>query len=227
MARSFGFTKPIGERIQNWETYTIIGVVEDFNWASMKGEIRPLSFVMGTGGSIAAIKVNTSDMPKMIESITAVWDKFMPNQPLRHTFLDDSYARMYADVQRMGYIFGTFSILAICVACLGLFALSAFMVEQRNKEISIRLVLGASMRNIFRLLTQNFVRLVLISFVIAAPLGWYMMKLWLEDYAYKIEITWDVFAVSGLLSLSIALLTISYQSIRAALVNPASTLRAE
>lgn len=227
MARSFGFTKPLGERIQNWETYTIIGVVEDFHWASMKGEIRPLSFVRGNGGSIAAIKVHTSNMPELIESITAVWDKFMPHQPIRYTFLDDSYARMYADIQRMGYIFGSFSVLAICVACLGLFALSAFMVEQRNKEISIRLVLGASMKNIFRLLTQNFVRLVLISFVIAVPLAWYMMQKWLEDYAYRIDITWDVFALSGIISLSIALLTISYQAVRAALANPAVTLRAE
>jgi putative ABC transport system permease protein len=227
MAKEFGFKKPVGQRIQNWETYEIIGVVEDFNWESMKGEIRPVSFVYGTAGSIVAIKVNTADMRGMIESVTKLWEKFMPHQPIRYTFLDDSYTRMYDDVQRMGYIFACFSMLAIIVACLGLFALSSFMVEQRNKEISIRLVLGASVRNIFRLLTQNFVRLVLISFVIAAPIGWYMMRVWLQDYAYKIDITWDVFAIAGIVSVGIALLTISYQSLRAGFTNPASTLRTE
>jgi putative ABC transport system permease protein len=151
----------------------------------------------------------------------------MPHQAIRYTFLDESYARMYADVQRMGNIFACFAILAILVACLGLFALSAFMVEQRTKEISIRLVLGASLNNIFRLLTQNFVVLVLISFIIAVPLAWYMMQQWLMDYKYRIDITWDVFVLSGALAVAIAMLTISYQAIRAALANPATSLRSE
>ncbi len=227
MAKALGLKKPVGERIMNWESYTVIGVVENFHFESMRGEIEPLCFVYGNGGSIVSIKVNTENMAGVIQSVSKLWDKFMPHQPIRYTFLDQSYERMYEDVQRMGYIFGSFSLLAICVACLGLFALSAFMVEQRNKEISIRLVLGASVNNIFRLLTQNFVKLVLISFVIAVPLGWYMMQTWLEDYAYKIEITWDVFVISGLIAISIALLTISYQSIRAALANPANSLRSE
>ena len=151
----------------------------------------------------------------------------MPHQPIRYTFLDESYARMYEDVQRMGYLFASFAALAIIVACLGLFALSAFMVEQRNKEISIRLVLGASVNNIFGLLTRNFVKLVIISFVIAVPFAWYLMQTWLEDYAYRIEITWDVFILAGTISVLIALLTISYQSLRAALANPATSLRSE
>ena len=151
----------------------------------------------------------------------------MPNQPFRYSFLDESYARMYADVDRMGRIFASFAGLAIVVACLGLFALSAFMVEQRSKEISIRLVMGASVRNIFRLLTQNFVTLVVISFTIAAPLSWYLMTKWLEDYKYKTPITWDVFLVAGALAVVIALITISYQSVSAALANPAKRLRSE
>ena len=166
-------------------------------------------------------------MANVLQSVTRVWNKFMPHQPIRYSFLDESYARMYDDVQRMGNIFASFAILAIIVACLGLFALSAFMVEQRSKEISIRLVLGASVRNVFRLLTQNFVKLVLISFVVAAPLSWYMMQKWLEDYKYRIEITWDVFLLAGMISVFIALLTVSYQSIRAALANPAESLRTE
>ena len=134
---------------------------------------------------------------------------------------------MYDDVQRIGWIFTTFAALAIIVACLGLFALSAFMVEQRSKEISIRLVLGASVNSIFQLLTKNFVKLVLISFIIAAPIAWYMMQKWLEDYAYKTEIDWEIFAVTGLMSVFIALLTITYQSIRAALINPVTNLKSE
>jgi putative ABC transport system permease protein len=193
----------------------------------MKGRIEPLCLVLGKGGSIVSVKVKTANMSAMIQSVKDIWSKFLPHQPIRYSFMDESYAKMYDDVQRMGQILASFTLLAIIVACLGLFALSAFMVEQRDKEISIRLVLGASVNNIFRLLTQNFVILVLISFVIAAPLSWYMMQKWLEDYAYKISITWDVFALSGLITLLIALLTVSYQSIRAALANPVTRLRSE
>ena len=141
--------------------------------------------------------------------------------------MDDSYAKMYTDVERTGRLFAGFSMLAILVACLGLFALSSFLAEQRRKEVSIRLVLGASVSHIFRLLTKNFVILVLVSFVIASPLGWYLMTTWLEDYNYKTDITWDVFAIAGAAAVLIALITVSYQSIKAALTNPANNLRSE
>lgn len=166
-------------------------------------------------------------MSSLLTSLTAVWKKFSPHQPIRYSFLDESYAMMYEDVQRMGRIFTSFAVLAIIVACLGLFALSAFMVEQRSKEISIRLVLGAPMNTIFRMLTSNFVKLVLISFVIAAPLGYFLMNKWLEDYQYKTELSWDIFAMAGGMAVAIALLTISYQSVRAALMNPVTNLRSE
>lgn len=227
MARAFGFKEPLGERIQNWRTWNVIGVVEDFHFDNMKGEIGPLCFARGSRGNIASVKVNTSDMEDAIQSITTAWKKFMPHQAIRYTFLDESYARMYDDVRRTGNIFAGFAILAIVVACLGLFALSAFMVEQRNKEISIRLVLGASLQNIFRLLTDQFVRLVLISIVLAIPIAAYLMQKWLEDYEYKTEIGWGVYLIAGLLSVLIAMLTVSYQSIRAGLANPATNLRAE
>jgi putative ABC transport system permease protein len=207
--------------------YTVIGVVEDFHFDNMKGEIRPLAMVYGKGGNIVSVKIKSKNAAGVLQSINQVWNKFMPHQPFRYTFMDESYARMYADVDRMGKIFASFAGLAILVACLGLFALSAFMVEQRSKEISIRLVMGASVNNIFQLLTQNFVRLVLVSFVIAAPLAWYLMTKWLEDYKYKITITWDVFFIAAVISVMIALLTISYQSISAALANPANRLRSE
>jgi putative ABC transport system permease protein len=227
MAKEFGFDNPVGERVMNWRTWNVIGVVEDFHFENMKDEIDPLCLVRGHWGNIAAVKVKTDDMQHAIQSITTVWKKFMPHQVIRYTFLDESYARMYDDVRRTGNIFASFAILAIIVACLGLFALSAFMVEQRNKEISIRLVLGASLQSIFRLLTDQFIKLVLVSFVLATPLSWYIMQKWLEDYEYKITIGWEVFVASGILSVLIALLTVSYQSVRAALANPANNLRTE
>jgi putative ABC transport system permease protein len=134
---------------------------------------------------------------------------------------------MYDDVQRMGKIFTSFSVLAIVVACLGLFALSAFMVEQRGKEISVRLVLGATVKSVFQLLTWNFVKLVVIAFVIATPIGWYLMTRWLQDYVYKTELSWDIFAVAGTMAILIALITISYQSLRAAWMKPITNLRSE
>jgi putative ABC transport system permease protein len=227
MAKAFGFKNPVGERIMNRRTWNVIGVVEDFHFENMKGEIHPLCLMRGGGGNIASVKIKTDKMDDVLQSIATVWKKFMPHQAIRYTFLDESYARMYDDVRRMGNIFASFAILAIIVACLGLFALSAFMVEQRSKEVSIRLVLGASLRNIFHLLTDQFIKLVLISFVLAIPVSWYIMQKWLEDYKYKVDIGWKVFAISGVLSLVIALLTVSYQSIRAALANPATNLRSE
>ena len=166
-------------------------------------------------------------MPEMITAATAIWKKFMPHQPIRYSFLDESFAQMYMDVQRTGQIFGTFAALAIAVACLGLFALSAFMIEQRGKEISVRLVLGASVNSILKLLANNFIRLVIVSFIISIPIAWYMTTSWLEDYTYRVALTWDVFVLAGVMVLMIALLTISYQSFKAALVNPAKSLRSE
>lgn len=181
----------------------------------------------GNSPTLISVKIHSTDMRSALSSITTVWDKFSPNQPIRFNFLDDRYALMYADVQRMGSIFTTFAVLAIIVACLGLFALSAFMVEQRSKEISIRMVLGASVKNVFRLMTQNFVILVLISFVIASPVAWYLMNQWLKDFVYRTDITWDIFLISGISALVVAVATVSYQAIRAAVANPVTNLRSE
>jgi putative ABC transport system permease protein len=134
---------------------------------------------------------------------------------------------MHEDVQRMGKIFNSFALFAILVACLGLFALSAFMVEQRKKEISIRLVLGAPFKSIYQLLTLDFMKLILISICIAIPIGWYLMNRWLQDFAYHITIGWEIFAVASCIALTIAIITISYQSIGAALLQPLKGLRTE
>jgi len=227
MARELGLTDPVGKRIENWKKWTIIGVVEDFNFESIKEKVRPLCMVLGNSPSIVSVKANSTDMSGTLESISKVWRQFAPHQPIRYTFMNESYARMYEDVERMGRIFTTFAVLAIIVACLGLFGLSSFIVEQRSKEISIRLVLGASMNSIVQMLTRNFVKLVLISFVIAAPIAWYLMQKWLQDFVQKVDITWDLFLVAGLLALVIALVTVSYQAIRAAVMSPVNSLKSE
>ncbi|MEJ1241924.1 ABC transporter permease [Chryseolinea sp. T2] len=227
MAKALGLKKPVGEKIMTWKTFNIIGVVEDFHYENMKGPIRPLFFSKGSGGLIVCVKGKGNQMQSMITSAQSVWDKFMPNQPFRYTFMSDSFAIMYDDVKRTGSIFFTFAALAIIVACLGLFALSAFMIEQRTKEIAVRLVLGASGNSILRLLGQNFVRLIAVSFIIAVPIGWYLINIWLQDYEYKIPLTWDVFVMSGALALSVAVITISFQTIKAARSNPANGLRTE
>lgn len=228
LIKEMGLKEPVlGQRIENWRPWTIIGVVEDFHFETMKDKIGPLTFMYGTGGQVVAVKVKTNDMQQTISDIKSTWDKIMPTTPFRYTFMDESYAMMYQDVERTGNLFAGFALLAILVACLGLFALSSFMAEQRKKEVSIRLVLGASVGNIFRLLTRSFVFLVLMSFVIASPLGWYMMMRWLEGYNYKTDITWDIFAVAGFSAVLIALLTVSYQSVKVALGNPANNLRSE
>jgi len=228
LVKALGLQEPvIGQKIDNGTVYTIIGVVEDFHFETMKEKITPLALLIQHGGSVAAVKVKSDDMQQTVSDIQSVWNKIMPNQPFRYMFMDDSYARMYDDVQRTGNLFAGFSMLAILVACLGLFALSSFMAEQRKKEVSIRLVLGASLGNIFRLLTRSFVLLVLLSFVIASPLGWFMMNRWLEEYNYKTTITWDVFVIAGISAVVIAVLTVSYQSVKVALTNPANNLRSE
>ncbi len=226
-ARELGLKDPIGKRVENWENWTIIGVVKDFHFESIRGRIGPLALASGRFGSIVPVKVETDDMQETLESITKIWEGFMPNQPIRYAFMDDEYASMYKDVERTGNVFTAFSFLAIFVACLGLFGLSAFMIEQRIKEISIRKVLGASIPIIFKLLTLNFMKLILISLFLAIPVSFYLMTEWLADFRYRIDLTWTIFVFSGLIITIVALLTISTESIRAAAFNPVRGLRSE
>lgn len=228
LADKLGYKDPIGKIITNGgEHLTIIGVVNNFYYENVKQQVRPLCMVLGNSNSIISVKVNAADMKTALASIDKVWKDFLPHQVMRYNFLDQSYAAMYADVQRMQYIFSGFSVLAIIIACLGLFALAAFMAEQRGKEISIRKVLGASAINLFALLTGNFMKLVGISLIIAIPLSWMLMHKWLEDYAYRITITWSLFVVAGITITLIALVTICFQAIKAVINNPVKSLRSE
>jgi putative ABC transport system permease protein len=193
----------------------------------MKQEIGGLCLVLGNSPNIVSVKLNTSDMSRTIHSITGVWKEFSPNQPIRFTFLDENFARMYSDVQRMGQIFSTFALLAIIIACLGLFALSSFMILQRTKEIGIRKVLGASISNVVFIISKDFLILVVLSNIIAWPVAYYFMNEWLQDFAYRINISWWTFALTGSIALVIALATVIFQAIKAATANPVESLRYE
>ena len=227
LARKLNLKDPIGKRISNGFTFTIIGVVEDFNYESMRGEVGPLVLHFGLSPTMMTVKFNGSDVQNTIASVSALWSKYSPDQPIRYTFLDEQFAAMYADVTRTGHIFTSFAILAIIIACLGLFALSAFMAEQRSKEIGIRKVLGASISGITTMLSMNFIKLVLIAIVIATPLAWWGMTKWLQDFAYQVPLSWWIFALAGLVAILIALATVSFQSIKAAMLNPVRSLKSE
>lgn len=228
LADKLGLKNPVGKIITNGgEHLRIIGVVDNFYFESIKQQVQPLCMILGNSNSIILVKVNAANMKATLVSIEKVWKRFLPSQTLRYSFLDDRYAAMYADVQRMQYIFTGFSILAVIIACFGLFALAAFMAEQRTKEIGIRKVLGASVASLFALLTKNFLKLVCISLIIAIPVGWWAMHQWLQNYAYRITIGWEIFAIAGTAVLLIALFTICWQAIKASIANPVKSLRTE
>ena len=230
MADRLGIKSPQGQEITNgWQPLRVIGIIGDFNFESMKQTVSPLCFVLDKNyySSILAVKMKGRDAKKIIASIAPVWKNFSPSQPFRFTFLDESFKNMYADVQRTGSIFTSFALLAIMIACLGLFALSAFMAEQRNKEIGIRKVLGASVPGITAMLSREFVKLVAISILIASPIAWWVMNKWLEDFAYRVSIRWWIFAAAACMALLVALVTVSFQSVKAALINPADSLRSD
>ncbi len=226
---NFGFENPLGKRITNSheKLRTIIGVVENFHFRSMKGDIGALSRVLGGQDEVKVIKLQTSDMTASLAKITMIWDDLVANQPIRYEFMDDRYEAMYDEIKRTGLLFTSFSVLAIIIACLGLLALSTFIVEQRRKEISVTKVLGASVSSLINNLTSNFLKLVLISMVISIPLGWYTIVHWLENYQFKIDLSWGLFLVAGIVILAITIITISYEVIRVIRRNPADSLQSE
>ncbi|MEL6671217.1 MAG: ABC transporter permease [Bacteroidota bacterium] len=228
LARQLNFEHPTAQRITTLGDYTypIIGVVEDFHFESLKDDIRGVAMRLGFSTFNIAIRYQ-GDLSTVLPKIKATWSEFAPNQSIRYTFLDEKFDAMYDEEVRTGSVFGAFAILAIVIACLGLFALATFVAEQRRKEICIRKVLGANMGQIFILMTQNFFLLIGIALVVATPLAWYLMNLWLQDFSYKIDLSWDLFAVAGLAAALITLITVSYQAIQVALADPALSLRNE
>jgi putative ABC transport system permease protein len=228
MAKELKLDDPFGKRIsRNGQLFEVVGVVEDFNFNTMKQTVQPLCFFRGISPTITSVKMNTTDVSAVLASMEAKWAEFVPNMAFRYEFMDASFAKMYDNVSRIKVIFTTFAILAILVACLGLLALSAFMVEQRSKEMSVRKVLGASVQTIFKLLTKNFIILIVVALFVAIPIAYYLMQTWLQDYEYRIEMSWSVFAVAGVVATTIAFLTVSYHAVKLAFINPAKVLRSE
>ena len=236
--RELGIEDPIGKQIiqpgnnpEDLRTYTIVGVVKDFHYQSMHENIGSLA-ILSTEGvnnflAFMPVRFQTADLNGFISDLEDKWKSFTPNVPFAWHFLDDELNRLYENELRTGKMFGVFSLLAIIVACVGLLGLSAFVAQQRRKEIGVRKVLGASIRQIVMLLTREFSMLVFFSLLFAIPIIWFGMNLWLESFAYHVEVGVGVFFISGLLALGVSWLTISYQSIKAAIVNPIESLRDE
>jgi putative ABC transport system permease protein len=208
-------------------TFHIIGVVKNFNFSSLRDVVTPVGLMLQKNTGNIALRVNSADIGSVVSQIKAKWQAMAPGQPFDYSFMDEQFNSLYASEQRTGEIFITFAILAILIGCLGLFGLVTYAAEQRTKEIGIRKVLGASVGNIAGMLSKDFLKLVTIASVIAFPVAWYAMNKWLLGFAYRIGIGWWVFAVAGVLAVAIALGTVSFQAIRAALTNPVKNLRTE
>jgi len=233
-SKLFGFgDDPVGKKIYsgdnagNFTALNVIGMVKDFNFASLRENIGPLLFSLGRDINMISFKITAANIPSLVKSAETKWKAMAPGMPFSYQFMDESFDQMYRSEQRVGKIALIFSVLAIFIACLGLFGLATFIAEQRTKEIGIRKVLGASIQGIVRLLSKDFLRLVIIAFVVAVPVGWYFMNKWLQDFAYRISISWWVFLIAGIAAMLIAVVTVSFQAIRAALNNPVDNLRTE
>ncbi len=231
-AREFGWAEPLGRRIPfplyTGEDRRVVGMVKDFHYASLREEIAPLMLVAESeSADYVMVRIRTADVPAALGVIEATYEEFTSVYPFTFSFLDEDYDALYRTERRIGQVIGAFTGFAIVIACLGLFGLAAYAAERRTKEIGIRKVLGASVPHIVVLLSKDFLKLVGIAFVIAAPLAYYAMSRWLEDFAYRIDLGVGVFVLAGALALGIALATVSYQAIRAALANPVEALRSE
>lgn len=240
-AKQFNFLgDPLGQKIytlagnnetmnmEELENRTVVGVVKNFNFESLKENIGSVMiFLSERPQGIASFKFNSTNTDEVVNFIESKWNEMAPGQPFTYSFLDDRFGQMYASETRLGKVFGIFAGFAIVIACLGLFALTAFTAEQRTKEIGIRKVLGSSIGSIVVLLSKEFAKLVVIAFLIASPIAWWAMTKWLEDYQFKQELGWQVFLGAGFFAILIALLTTSYQSIKAATSNPVDSLKSE
>ncbi len=213
--------------LENPEFNTIIGVVKNFHYESLREDIGSLGLFFGGTSGMLAVKLNPGDFSATLAGIEGIWDKFAPGQPFTYRFMDDSFNTTYEAEQRLGKIFLVFTILSILIACLGLFGLAAFNAQRRTKEIGVRKVLGATVGQITFRLTTDFLKMVGIAILISLPIGWFAMNKWLEDFSYRIEIGWWVFVLATILAVGVAVLTVGYQSIKAAVVNPVKSLRTE
>jgi putative ABC transport system permease protein len=236
-AKFLGFKDPVNSIIYrsmgnqhimaHMKPYRILGVVKDFNFNSLHENVTPVILTLAEDNRGLSIRVNTDNLTSLLAQINSVWKEVNPNVQINYSFMDQDFDAIYRTEQRTGQLFIIFTTLAIVIACLGLFGLAAYAAEQRTKEIGIRKVLGASVTAIASMLSVDFVKLVGISILIASPIAWYLMNKWLQDFAYRISIQWWVLVVAGLVALLIAIITVSFQSIKAAIANPVDSLKNE
>jgi putative ABC transport system permease protein len=207
--------------------YTVVGVVKDFHFATIRHKLEPLFMLYNADNQAMSIKISTENLPSTLSGIEEAWKKINPGATFEYDFLDEQFANLYRNEQAFSSMFTHFTILAMLIAGLGLFALSLFTAEQRKKEIGIRKVLGASNNTIFYELSSEFIQLILVSFILASGLAYYMMDKWLSDFQYSIKISVGIFLVAGIASFAITLFTISFQALKAAFSNPVDSLRSE
>jgi putative ABC transport system permease protein len=239
--KTLGLTgNPVGQRLtqvqrnQNGTVnvmYTIIGVVKDFNFQSLHDQITPLTILnnenFGGGAAYAYVKVESQNLRAVTNAAEEKWKAMSDGRPFKYHFLNETLQANYEAEERAGTLFTVFSGLAIMIACVGLFGLAAYTASLRTKEIGVRKVLGATVPGIVLFLSKDFTRLILIAFLLAVPLGWYIMNQWLESFAYHTSLSITTFLLAGALALLISWATVSYQSIKAALRNPVKSLRSE
>jgi putative ABC transport system permease protein len=235
-AKLLGWDDPIGKKLYTFfqdQVGTkligrdVIGVVKNFHFESMKENIGPLCFRLANNSWTTAFKVNTSDIKQLVTTIESKWKTMAPGKPFSYQFMDEAFDSMYRIEQRTGKLGLTLAIIAIVIACLGLFGLATYTAEQRIKEIGVRKVLGATITDVVSMLSKDFMLLVLIASALAIPLAWWAMNKWLQDFAYRINMGWWIFLAAGVIALLIALVTVSSQAIRAAVANPVKSLRSE
>ncbi|MDN5284985.1 MAG: transporter permease [Mucilaginibacter sp.] len=230
--KMFGYSSPqqaVGRRFKQWgREGKIVGVMKDFHFRSLQEVIKPLSMRIELKQlGLISVKVSPQNITGTIAAIENKWKTLIPTRPFNYYFLDEFFDRQYRSEQRFGKLFFNFAVLAILISCLGLLGLASYSTLQRTREIGIRKVLGATVPGIVNMLSKDFLILVIISFFIAAPVSWFFMHKWLQDFAYRINISWWIFVLAGILAVLIALATISYQAIRAAMSNPVKSLRSE
>lgn len=207
--------------------YHIIGIIKNFNFSSLRDVVTPLALHLGKDNSNISARIDAAEIPAIISQVKNKWKAMAPGQPIDYSFMDEQFNKLYTVDQKTGQIIIMFALLAIVIACLGLFGLVTYAAEQRTKEIGVRKVLGANVANIVTMIAKDFLKLVLIASVIAFPLAWWAMNKWLQDFAYRVNISWWIFLAAALLAVVIALATISFQAIKAALANPVKSLRTE
>jgi putative ABC transport system permease protein len=226
--RDAGIKNPIGKRFKLHSTNgIIIGVIKDFHFASLKQKIEPFIFYYQPHTWQLLVKTTGKDAPKALKTVENIWKRYNPNFPFSYTFLDQTYDELYKSDQRSGTLFSLFAGIAILISCLGLFGLATYTAQVKVKEIGIRKVLGASIANITAMLSKDFLILIILAIAIATPIAWYAMNKWLQDFVYRATIQWWIFAIAGIAAVFIALATISFQAIKAALANPVKSLRSE